>query len=193
MFYCEYNRTICPVDRPAAVQGERVMNWMNRAVCMLLAGAILTVLGCATGKNSLSGQPTAAGKAAVVTVTLQGPVPTGASINTVDLTLNLPPGVTVQAAPTGLVAEGVMVPSGVAQGSLAAARFIPAAGPQPAQLRVALIKAVGFGAGEVATFHFDIKGTVPRPDDFSVAGLKVTDARGASLSGVTATLGLKIE
>ena len=169
------------------------MKWMNNAAILLLAGAILTVCGCAAGKKSVTGQPAAAATAAIVTVTLQGAVPAGTSINTVDLTLNLPPGVTAKAAPTGLTEEGVMVPSGVAQGSLAAAKFIPAAGPLPAQLKVALIKAVGFGVGEVATFHLDIKGTAPHPGDFSVTGLNVTDARGATVSGLTAALGVRIK
>lgn len=169
------------------------MKLMNKAAIVLLAGAILTVCGCATGKHVVAEQPTPAVTTAVVTVTLKGAVPAGNSINTVDLTLNLPPGVTAKAAPSGLTAEGVMAPSGVAQGSLAATRFIPSTGPLPAQLRVALIRAVGFGPGEIATFHLDVKGPVPRVSDFSISGLKVTDAHGATISGLSVVLGLQLK
>jgi hypothetical protein len=169
------------------------MKLIQGAACVLLAVILLAIFGCATADKTVSGQPTSAATTVQVTVTLQGMVPAGISINTVDLTLNLPPGVTAKAAPSGLTADGVVVPSGVAQGALAAARFIPAAGPQPAQIRLALVRVAGFGPGEIATFHLDLNGHVLQPGEFSVAGLKVTDARGATISGLDATLGLLVK
>jgi hypothetical protein len=168
------------------------MRWMFRAGVVLLAGTILAVCGCAGAKKPVS-QSMPEATAVVVTLALQGAVPPGETINTVDLTLNLPPGVTAKSAPSGLTAEGVMIPSGAAQGALAATRFIPAAGTQPAQLRMALIRAVGFGPGEIATLHLDLSGHELQPGEFSIVGLHVTDSRGETLRGISATIGLPVE
>jgi hypothetical protein len=168
------------------------MKRIDRVAFVLLAIAILTVCGCATTEKTVSKQPASAPSTVAVTVALQGAVPPEVSINTVDLTLNLPPGVTAKAAPSGLTADGVVVPSGVAQGALSAARFIPAVGTQQAQIRVVLVRVAGFGPGEIATFHLDLNGHVLQPGEFSIAGLRVTDAHGATISGLNATLGLLV-
>jgi len=169
------------------------MKRVQGAAWALLALIILAVCGCATADKTVSGQPTAAATTVLVTVTLHGTMPPGTSINTVDLTLNLPAGVTAKAAPSGLIADGIVAPSGVAQGALAAARFIPAAGAQPAQIRLALVRVAGFGPGEMATFHLDLNGHTLQPGEFSIAGLKATDARGATISGLNAALNFQVK
>jgi len=184
------------------------MNEKKIAVFAVMAATVLAMGGCAAGGKATQVQPAVAaapaavavpattavkGTTAVVTVSIQGAMPPGNAIGTVDMTLHLPPGVTAEASETGAVAPGVMVLSGNAQGSLAVGRFIPAAGSSPPQLRAALVNVTGFGTGEIATFNLGFAGDAPLLPGFSVARLGVTDPRGHTINNLTATLALQVK
>lgn len=106
-------------------------------------------------------------KTAVVKLSVAGL--TAAAIYGVDVTIDLPTGVTVQVADaaTGQVADSALVLSGVAAGSsFAFAKYTAAT---PATVHIGLISSAGFGAGEFVTLNCDIApGTTVVPADFSV-------------------------
>lgn len=118
---------------------------------------------------------------------------TAGTIAAVDMSVILPAGVKVNAdAITGEVSSGVITISGVAaagDSKLVSARFIPAAGGAPAQLRIALINATGFGPGEFLTIRFDLDtggGFPAGASAFSVAGFSPKGLNGETLDGITA-------
>jgi hypothetical protein len=113
----------------------------------------------------------------------------------IDMTINLPAGVTVAADPvTGEVTTGVVTVSGVAAaGTLGtqnatAAKYTPATAATPAQLHIVMAIVPGFSLGEFATVHFDLAtGTaLPTAEAFTVAGFAARGADGLGLSGVSA-------
>lgn len=118
---------------------------------------------------------------------------TADTIGAIDMTVNLPAGVIVNAnATTGEVTSGVITISGVAavgDSKLASAKFTPAAVGAPAQLHIVLINATGFGLGEFVTVRFDLDtgGSFPTgASAFSVTGFSPKGLTGATLSGITA-------
>lgn len=131
------------------------------------------------------------------------PVPTGGllklrtagasgTIGGIDVTVNLPAGVTVKAdANTGETASGAVSISGsaaVGSNKLSSAKFTPASGGNPARLKIILINTSGFGqGGEFVTIRFDLTGeSLPAPTAFSVTGFAATDLSASPLSGINA-------
>jgi len=169
------------------------MKTMKLLAFTVLSCVVLAMCGCAAGSKGTALQPETGATTAVVTLSIQGALPSGSSIGAADITLNLPGSVAVRADQSGLIPEGVVVPSGSAQGALIAARYIPAVGPVPPRLRVAVIKVPGFGTGEIATLNFDLKGAMPLLSDFSIAEATFTDSKGVTLKDLTATLTVKVK
>lgn len=169
------------------------MKTMKLLAVTLASGVVLAMCGCAAGSKGTAPQPVTAATAAVVTLSIQGALPAGSTIGAADITLNLPGSVTVRADQSGLTPGGVVVPSGSGQGALIAGRYIPAAGPVPARLRVAVIKVPGFRTGEIATLNFELRGAAPLLSDFSIAGATITDSKGVTLKDLTAVLTLKVK
>ena len=115
---------------------------------------------------------------------------TANNIGSIDVTVDLPVGVKVQAdSITGEVAAGVVAISGVAavgDSKLVSAKYTPGA---PGRLHIALVNTTGFGAGEFATIKFDLVagGSFPASKDaFSVSGFTVKGQDSVALVGVTA-------
>ena len=114
------------------------------------------------------------------------------TIGAIDLTVNFPAGVRVNAdATTGEAASGAVTISGVAavgDNKLTSAKFTPAAGDIPARLRIVLINTAGFGLGEFATIRFDLAGgSFPAGKEaFSVASFAAKDLNGTPLGNITA-------
>jgi hypothetical protein len=158
----------------------------------LLSVSVLTVCGCAGAGKGVTAQP-AAPTTAVVTLSTQGALPSGTVIGGIDVTLNLPPGVTAKADKSGATAAGVVVASGGAEGAPLVAKYTPTAGTAPGQVRMVVVKPVGFATGEFATMNLDISGAPPRVNDFSTTALRVTDVNGVSITNLTATLALQVK
>jgi hypothetical protein len=116
-----------------------------------------------------------------------------ANIGGLDMMVNLPAGITVDAdATTGEAAAGAVTASGAAAGtnSLASAKLIPATTTSPAQLHVVVVNANGFGEGECVTIKFNVNANATFPADksaFSVVvnGAVAADANSTPLTNVT--------
>ena len=171
----------------------------------LAAGVVLVSVfplfmnGCVAGnRGSTAGTPTevstmsprdvaVTGKFTAV-VSVEGSLPAGARIGGVDVTLNLPPGVSVKTEKDGQILPEVVTLSGGATGSLSVVRFTPATDNVPGQLRLAAIKTDGFDAGQFAVVTFEVMGAVPKAGDFSTSALLVIDEKAKPLSGFRAVL-----
>jgi hypothetical protein len=107
--------------------------------------------------------------------------------------MNVPAGVTASTDPDGATAAGICAASGVAAGGTTVAKFSAAAGATPGQLRMGVIKAEGFAAGEFATAKLTFGATVPDASVFTVAGtLIVSDINGNPISGLTVTPSIQV-
>lgn len=134
------------------------------------------------------------GSVASVKLSTQGPVAAG-SIKGVEVTVTLPTGVTLKADANGVPNAGVVVVSGVApSGSSMAAKYTPAAGSTPGNVKVSIANSTGFGVGECVTITGDIaSGIVPTPAQFILSGFTAFDVYGAGMSGVSAAVGLVLK
>lgn len=116
------------------------------------------------------------------------------TIGAIDVSINFPAGVGVTADPaTGETAAGAVTISGGARvgSNMVVGKFSPASGATPAQLRIGLINAAGFGLGEFARVRIDLLagGTFPaNASAFSVADFAAKDLNGSLLNGISAAL-----
>jgi hypothetical protein len=139
----------------------------------------------------------------VVTLSTAGTLPNGALIGVIDITLNLPAGVTVQSSPSSLnaaillPADGVVVLQGVAVGAsnqLLTPSYVK--GP-PGKVGIRLVSGNGLSTGAFAAVNCDVApGAAPLPSDFSItpnvtATTGVFDVNTAALSGVNVTISVK--
>lgn len=159
----------------------------------ILSLLILVLSGCAGAGKGATAQLAATGASStVVTLSTNGTLPEGKSIGGIDVTLNLPPRVTVKADKTSETLPGVVVSSGVAQDAPLVAKFTPAAGDAPARVRVVLLKLSGFKIGEFATLSLEVDGPVPPLSDFSTTKVTITDINGMTLNGLTTAVAFKV-
>ncbi len=158
-----------------------------------LASINAALTGFANGGKNQTGAsitPIAAPASGLLKLTASGPAGT---IGAIDAVINLPAGVTVKFDPlTGEAGSGVVTVSGVAaSGSshLSIAKYTPAAGAAPAQLKVLLINAAGFAPGEFVAIRFDVAAGAAFPASaasFTLASFSATGLTGSRLPGVTA-------
>ncbi len=113
-----------------------------------------------------------------------GQFATGTIIRGVQLTLNLPPGISIRADSGGIPLDGIITASGVAANG---SYFIPAKYDATARtLSVALINSNGFGSGEFATIKLlTASNVVPTVSSFTVTNTKVVTQGGADITGMT--------
>lgn len=110
----------------------------------------------------------------------------------IDMTINLPAGVILDADPvTGETAAGVVSVSGeaaVGSSSLAVAKYTPAAIGASATLHIVLINVSGFHLGEFATVNFGLAtgAGFPVSGAFAVTNFSAKALNGSTLSGITA-------
>jgi len=137
-------------------------------------------------------QPTTA----VVTLStaVTGAIPPTTTINGYDVTITLPAGVTVKASPDSvnpaiLVTDpNVVTAVGSASGSTIDAVYTAAAGGLPATVKVHVISASGFSAGDFCTITCDIAtGSNPLASDFAQPTLEDATGLDASVSTVNLT------
>ncbi len=110
----------------------------------------------------------------------------------VDLTLDLPSGVTLVADATGSVAPAVLSVVGSAAGSsLTSARYTAASGAVPGKVHLALVNGNGFAAGEFLEISCAVaQGTTAAfGNSLLEAGAKVVNANGGAVTGATVTVG----
>jgi hypothetical protein len=154
--------------------------------------ALFTMAGCkSTGSDITHPQPTTA----TLNIISQGTLTTGQQIGAIDVTVNLPSGITVKSSPSTtnpavlVMDPGVVVASGVAAGaSTSTSIYTAATTTMPGNVRVLLTSpTTGFGTGEFVTVNCDIAaGAFPTASDFNLTDFMAWDLT----SGLTITQGL---
>jgi large repetitive protein len=161
--------------------------------CLLAAALISTVLlcGCSGGGKDAKSTPLAS-----VTIT-NGLLKLGAVGTTtdliagMDLQVNLPAGVTVDADPgSGEAATGAVTISGAAaagSNSMVVAKFAPAAAGAPAMLHIVVLNTAGLHPGEFVTVRFNLAAgaSFPALNAFTIASFSAKGLDSSTLSGIT--------
>jgi len=151
-------------------------------ICILV---LFAIVGCSGNKDEVA-QPTTAR----VTVMSQG-ASASMQIGGIDITVVLPAGVTVKAAPDSenptvqVTSAGVVEASGAAAGTNTStlATYSAATATMPGTVMVQMVSANGFGTGEFVTIDCDIAtGSFPTVTDFSVTLVKAVDINGAAIA-----------
>lgn len=173
---------------------------MKKRGLTILLGAMLLVSACGSGGGSApnaGGNPAAQPTHAVVKIATTGALSSGTQIGGIDITLNLPTGVSVASSPDSgnpsvLVTDaGKVTASGVAAGANTntLATYVPAMNSAPGRVVLHVADPNGFGVGEFVTIDCDISaGHNPAPADFSTSGFYATDLNGVPLSTLAASL-----
>jgi len=158
-----------------------------RRFLTLLAIGMLTGCGGGTGTGA-GGSMVAPGKVSVEVSTLAGPSAT--IVYAVDLTMQLPPGVTVAASPTGEVLQQALHAADSA--ALVGARFQPAGSAGPSLLQASVADPLGFTAGQLLSIDCDLaQGAGADAGSFQITVFSAKDQNGASLPGVTASIAVQ--
>lgn len=149
--------------------------------------ALFAIAGCkSTGNDVTHQQPTTA----ALTIISQGTLTTGTQIGAVDVTVNLPSGVIVQATPDSVnpavlvMNTGVVVASGVTAtaNTYMTGAYIAATVTEPGKVVVKLVNANGFGTGEFVTVNCNVAtGVFPVAADFNLTDFKAFDLNGAEI------------
>ncbi len=115
----------------------------------------------------------------------------GSQIGGIDVTVQLPAGVTVKSTNAPETDAGVVVASGVAAAnSVVTGTYSPAVGATPGTVRVVLVNGNqdGFGDGEFVTITCELAaGVSPTASDFSIMSSIVGDLTGNAVAGVSVT------
>lgn len=163
----------------------------------LVSCALLAMFGCGDGGGGggtlavTPGTPETPGTpgttpTAALKLSTQGTLPAGTVIGGIDATVNLRSGVSCKSDSDGTTQSGVVKASGVALNGTAVAKFTAASGATPGQIKMAVIKAEGFTAGEFVTVTIDFTGDAPKASDFTIAGTpSIVDVNGVPISGLT--------
>lgn len=162
------------------------------AIITLFAAVVYT--GC-SGDGRI--QPTSA----VLQLSSSGTLTPGSLIGGIDVTVLLPPGVTVQASPDSanpavlVPDDGIVSASGAGSGSTIISVYTAPSSTTGATVRIGLIDGSGFSGGEFATIHCIISaGYFPQPSDFSLANFTAWDVVStATISGLTAGLTVELQ
>jgi hypothetical protein len=160
----------------------------------MLAGTLIILPHCGGGGGG-GGNNGSTPTTAVLTLstTVTGAIPATTTINGYDVTVRLPAGVTVEASPDSvnpavLVTDpNVVTATGNATGAQISAVYTAAVGGTPAMVKVHIVSANGFSAGEFCTIACDIStGTNPSASDFAQPTLD--EATGIDSSDSTVNL-----
>lgn len=159
------------------------MKRISIAVLLTIISTMTILSACGGGGGGGGGQ--AQPTVAVLKLATSG---TGATIYGLDVTVNLPSGVTVKSTTNQPETDdGVVVASGVAaSGTIATAVYTPATDALPGKVRILIANASGFTTGEFCTVNGDIAaGHSPKAADFSIENFSASDADGNVISGLT--------
>jgi hypothetical protein len=166
---------------------EKTMLRLIASMLMLCTMSFLPACGGGGGGAAPASAPTTA----IVKILTSGTLASGALIGGIDVTLNLPAGVSVKATPDSVnpavyvTDAGVITVSGVAAGTNTTAIGTYTASPNSVAIHV--VNADGFGTGEFVTITCDIAaGTTVAATDFTTGTLYVADVDGATIPGLTA-------
>ncbi|MBJ6723317.1 hypothetical protein [Geomesophilobacter sediminis] len=159
---------------------------MKKALLLLLVGTAL-IAGCGGG-GGVADAPTptieVATRAALSSTVVYG----------VELTVQLPAGVTVAADATGAVADGVIVPK--VAGTLVGGRYVAAGASTPATVTIIASNAAGLTVGELVNVACQVSpGATPTAAAFTVTHFSAWAVVGndtVPIEGVTPALGYAV-
>lgn len=151
------------------------------------------VLLTACGRVDVTAPQPAQPTAAVLTLStaVTGTIPSGTTINSYDVTVVLPKGVTVKSTTNPPVTDnGVVTAVGSAAGSLVVAVYTAPTSIQAGTVKIHIANVAGFSAGEFSVVKCDIaEGTYPTTSDFAPPTLD--DATGFDSQSSSTVLGLE--
>jgi hypothetical protein len=163
---------------------------LSTLLILALGLAMLSACGGDSSSAPLPSQPTMA----VLTLSTTGSIPDGTSVNSYEVTITLPDGVTVKASPDNVnpaklvTNPGVVTAAGTASGALISGDYTPATDTSPGTVKVYVASANGFDPGVFCKVKCNLAaGHSPKASDFTP--LTLDDATGidASLSTVILT------
>jgi hypothetical protein len=156
---------------------------------LLIAAAVLALAGCGGGGGGGTTAPVVSNSVAVVQLSVIGG---GGSIGGIDMTFDLPAGVTVAADADGAVTTAITL-QGAAVSALKVAKYTAATATTPGKVHIALVSSTAISDGIFATVNCDIaSGTTVPLSSFSNAllesGTNVVDTNGTVITGAAVTL-----
>jgi len=156
---------------------------------LCLAALSFMLIGCGSGGGSSpAATNSTAGTQAVVTIsTEESGAVSSLPIIGIEITLSLPPGVTVDADASGQTGSGIVKASGVAAGASTIGNYTPATATTPGTVKIAVIKSTGFGAGEFVSVTCNRNGASFSASDFTLSGFKAVDHYGITITGLVPT------
>ena len=180
------------------------MKKISLSSLLTFAVALTTLSACGGGGGgggasgvSIPSQPTKA--VLTLSTAVTNTIPGTTTINSYDVTVTLPAGVTVKASPDSinpalLIADpGVVTPTGSASGSSLSAIYAAATDIMPGTVKIHLASGTGFSPGDFCTIACDISsGTHPRASDFAAPILDDATGLDASVSTVMLTGDLSV-
>jgi len=174
------------------------MKNISQSSLMIIALALALLSACSGSgggegdNNNVPVQPTNA--VLTLSTTVTGAIPATTTINSYDVTITLPEGVTVKASPDSInpsvmtTDPGVVTPTGNASGASVSAIYTAANGGNPGTVKVHIASGTGFSAGKFCTINGDVAaGAYPAPADFLAPTLDDATGIDASVSTVILT------
>lgn len=145
---------------------------------VMVALGLVVISGCGGGGGSSPTPDVTAPKTALVTLATatMDTIPSGTLITGYDVTIMLPPGVTVKSTTNApQTDDGVVTVSAAAAGASILSVYTAATATTPGQVRILLAKGAGLSAGVFCTVNCDISaGSNPRTSDFAQPAYSVS-------------------
>jgi hypothetical protein len=158
-------------------------------VQLMLITGLAAMIGCGGGGG---GDAAPQYTKAIVTLSTTGTLPAGTKIGGIQVTVNLPAGVTAKASlysagsSTLVTDTGVITASGTASGSYTSGVYLANTAASTYKISMGIVNANGFSTGEFAQVSCDIAaGSSPTAADFSLSNFAVVDLNGGPLTGLT--------
>jgi hypothetical protein len=159
---------------------------------LLMTLFILISLTACGGGGGGGGETTPPLTKAIVTLSTAGTLPAGTQIGGIEVTVNLPAGVTAKASlysagsSTMVTDAGVITASGTAAaGSYVSGVYLAGTAASTYKINMGIANANGFSTGEFAQVSCDIAtGSSPTATDFSLSNATVVDLNGSTLPGL---------
>lgn len=176
-----------------AVTGYHFVNWTEGATVVGVNAALSVHNVTANHSYTANFAADAAIKtSAILKINLTGTLPAGTAISGAAFTLTLPANVT-PALVSGVVANGVITPSGTfVGGTQAPPLYTVATASAPGTIYLTLVNPVAAGTtqvGEVATITLQLtNGVTPVAGSFGVSGVSVSDVLYNSIGSMSATV-----
>lgn len=159
---------------------------------MVLIFMLLGIAGCGGGESQVGG----GGAPRAMMTAVNMPTSPSQSVGGLQLTLNIPNGVTARVNPaTGQVASDVVQLVGATDQTkvYSAVDYTPATAVASGKLKFMVIDTLGFISGEYLTIRLDVvQGFFPVATDFSISDYVISDLNGVTINGLTPTFTVDI-